>query len=231
VRKFAEVQNVTANNSPSEEDAAPDTKESPSGTEDFGSFSGDSDDCVFSDIDETECFPPECNENPDCNYNKSEVHKEIGNLKEYSLKELEEELRKRLEEMGQTAEEYEEEEAPEEYVPDVVEGSDIANFKEYCAKARYHNVRLPPKYDAGVKLMRLLVLKRAPLGLYKDVWDWHLEFAHVRKYIAREKLTKDLHKRYFAEPMLPKEIKIELPATQSTVKAVVHNAKAHVVSK
>lgn len=107
---------------------------------------------------------------------------------------------------------------------------DIAKFKKYCANSKFNNVELPNEHVAGIKLLRLLVIKRAPLNLYDAIFEWHGESLDAHKYVSRQSLIKELNARYELEQMKPYMRQLELPFTKARIKAVHHDAKAQVIS-
>jgi hypothetical protein len=99
---------------------------------------------------------------------------------------------------------------------------------------------LSDKEQRAIKIMRLLVKKKAPLDTYKDVMAWHLEEAGLlpigdpvgqsQHFISREVLMQTLRKRYYMDHQYAKPCQLVLPYSRSKITVWKKLARDNVLS-
>ena len=115
----------------------------------------------------------------------------------------------------------------------------IEEFKEYCEG--FHDTFLPltKEQKASIKLIDV-IRKKAPLGAFQDVMEWHLKetgklqphekLGDAEGYQHRKTLMKWLFKRYNLTKMIPTIKRIKLPSSKAVVSIPLCNAKDCIVS-
>ena len=113
-------------------------------------------------------------------------------------------------------------------------------FQAYADEAEQNRERFLPVERSSIKLMHLLLRKKAPLDTYQDVMRWHLQeqgllgerepIGTSPHYISREVLVQKLRKRYHMEHQYAKSTKISLPHAKSKVVMWRKDARDNVLS-
>lgn len=114
-------------------------------------------------------------------------------------------------------------------------------FQHFLDKRRHVFLNcLTEKEKKAVRIMRTLLKKKAPLDTYQAVMEWH--FRDIGKlgpnesmkdcpdYISREKLLKDLRKRYHMEHQYAKPVSLVLPYSRSKITVWKKLARDNVLS-
>jgi hypothetical protein len=114
-------------------------------------------------------------------------------------------------------------------------------FMEYVEKVPYTFLQsLTENEERGIRIMRTLIKKKAPLDTYKAVMEWHFRdtgklgtneaIGECPDYISREKLIKVLRKRYHMEHQYAQPVTTTLPHSGSKVTVWRKLAKDNVLS-
>jgi hypothetical protein len=103
----------------------------------------------------------------------------------------------------------------------------LRSFNEYVANQRRKFKELTESEERAIKIMRILIKKRAPLDAYQAVMEWHLKetgllawnepVGQSRHFISREVLMAKLRKRYHMDHQYAKSVTITLPHSKSKV--------------
>jgi hypothetical protein len=78
-----------------------------------------------------------------------------------------------------------------------VDSSIWEEFKQYSDYAVQNTCDLPAEIEAGIELMHLLSVKRVPLCLYDEIYQWHLDNIEARDKMPRQTLLNKLNDRYY----------------------------------
>jgi hypothetical protein len=113
-------------------------------------------------------------------------------------------------------------------------------FKQYVRHSHQHNVDFNEVESDAVKLMHMLIKKKATLDTYAAVMDWHLRASgkiqphesagQSKLYISREKLMKKLKTRYNMDKKYAVPHPITLPHTKTKVTIWKKFARDNVMS-
>ena len=118
----------------------------------------------------------------------------------------------------------------------------INNWRAYCAISEQHRIAFLPEEVSAIKLMDILLKKKASLDTYNSVMEWHLRATGKLKthqmlkdgrhvYISRKKLMAKLAKRYGMDyKNLVQTRELILPCSKTRVDIVYHEARDCVVS-
>ena len=115
----------------------------------------------------------------------------------------------------------------------------IEEFRQYCEGFHDQFLPLTKEQKAGIKLIDV-IRKKAPLGAFQDVMEWHLKetgklqshekLGDANGYQHRKTLMKFLFKRYNLTKMIPTMKTIKLPSSKAVVSIPLCNAKDCIVS-
>ena len=113
-------------------------------------------------------------------------------------------------------------------------------FKEYVEDASKRFKHLTESEQRAIKIMRILIKKRAPLDTYQAVMAWHLQelgllawdepVGQSPHFISREILMPRLRKRYHMDHQYAKPVTITLPHSKSKVVVWKKLARDNVLS-
>ena len=115
----------------------------------------------------------------------------------------------------------------------------IEEFRQYCEGFHENFLPLTKEQESSIKLIDV-IRKKAPLGAFQDVMEWHLKetgklrshekLGDAEGYQHRQTLMKWLFKRYNLTKMIPTIRKIRLPSSKAVVSIPLCNAKDCIVS-
>jgi len=97
-------------------------------------------------------------------------------------------------------------------------------FAEYTANAQQHRDWVDPELEAGIELMHILTVSRAPLTMFDKLLDWHIAHSACKTTITRQTLLNKLRDRYNMAGTDPFEVKTTLPSSNVKVKIPCHDA-------
>ena len=104
-----------------------------------------------------------------------------------------------------------------------VDSSIWDEFKEYSDYAVQNTCDLPSEVVAGIELMHLLSVKRVPLCLYDEIYQWHLDNIEARDKMPRQTLLNKLNDRYYMNNKQPQVVKnVLLPQSNVYVDLVTN---------
>lgn len=104
-----------------------------------------------------------------------------------------------------------------------VDSSIWEEFKQYSDYAVQNTCDLPSEVVAGIELMHLLSVKRVPLCLYDEIYQWHLDNIEARDKMPRQTLLNKLNDRYYMNNKQPQlEKNVLLPQSNVYVDLVFH---------
>jgi len=126
---------------------------------------------------------------------------------------------------GDGSDEEQEEEELEDQVEEITPDTEVRQqFQQYCLDSGTNLTDLKPEVEAGIELMDLLIKRRAPLVLYEDIFQWHLNHIKSTTYETKQTLLSDLKKRYNMQDKGPNLVKnVLLPHSQSRIDLVIHD--------
>jgi len=102
-------------------------------------------------------------------------------------------------------------------------------FAEYTAHSHRNRGWVDPEVEAGIELMHILTVSRAPLVMFDKLFDWHLAHLDCKTSITRSSLLKKLRDRYNMKGTEPYEVKITLPSSNVRVKVPCHDANHQIM--
>ena len=112
-----------------------------------------------------------------------------------------------------------------------VDSSIWDEFKQYSDYAVQNTCDLPLEIAAGIELMHLLSVKRVPLCLYDEIYQWHLDNIEARAKMPRQTLLNKLNDRYYMNNKQPQvEKNVLLPQSNVYVDLVIHLFREQVQS-
>ena len=113
-------------------------------------------------------------------------------------------------------------------------------FQEYALHSTIHRIGLNQVQQSSIKLMHLLLRKKAPLDTYQEVMRWHLQEQGLLKgkeaigtsshFITRQALLKYLKDRYHMKHQYAESWKVRLPHSRSMVVMWRKKAEDNVMS-
>ena len=113
-------------------------------------------------------------------------------------------------------------------------------FVEYARRRQNEGIALNRDERGSASLLHLLLRKKASLDTYEEVMRWHLEQRGLLReheaigmspnFITREKLLKDLRKRYYMDHQYAKRTKVFLPHSKCEVTVWRKEARDNVLS-
>ena len=107
----------------------------------------------------------------------------------------------------------------------------LDQFQKYCDWADNNLCDLSADDQACVELLHILSKRRVPLGLYQELFKWHVRNINATEFIPQRTLVPYLSKRYNMDQTKPKMTKtIELPSSKARIQMVVHDAAAQIQS-
>ena len=115
----------------------------------------------------------------------------------------------------------------------------IEEFRQYCEGFHDSFLPLTKEQEASIKLIDV-IRKKAPLGAFQDVMEWHLKetgklksnetLGDAEGYQHRKTLMKWLFKRYNLTKMIPTIVTIKLPSSKAVASIPMCDAKDCIVS-
>lgn len=102
-------------------------------------------------------------------------------------------------------------------------------FAEYTAHSQRNREWVDPEVEAGIELMHILTVSRAPLVMFDKLFDWHLAHLACKTSITRSSLLNKLRDRYNMKGTEPYEVKITLPSSNVRVKVPCHDASHQIM--
>ncbi len=96
-------------------------------------------------------------------------------------------------------------------------------FAEYTSQSKNHRSWIDPEVEAGIELMNILTVSRAPLSMFNKLFDWHIAHLGCKTTITRSSLLNKLRKRYNMEGTAPYEVTTTLPHSNVNVKIPCHD--------
>ena len=113
----------------------------------------------------------------------------------------------------------------------------LARFKEFAPTGKFVTL-LEPREITGIKLMRVLKTKKAPLNAYQDIFEWHLQekgflreglsmrdAAERKMFIGREPLLKSLSSRCGLTGREAEVKVVTLPSSREVVRIPCNKAE------
>ena len=132
------------------------------------------------------------------------------------------------------------EEDEDEVVVEGYAGDALRNFKEYVREIRDNTLPFDRKEAAAIRLMDIMVRKKATLDTYDEVMAWHTEqIAPGMSFLKRKKVINMLAERYNMPTKmvdnkkvldLVKKREVVLPSSGAKVDIIYHDARDQVVS-
>ena len=112
-----------------------------------------------------------------------------------------------------------------EEAPDSDESKLIRHlFVEHAANSQEHRDWVDPEVKAGIELMHILTVSRAPLSMFDKLLDWHIAHLACEKTTTRQNLMNKLRDRHNMAGTEPFEVKTTLPSSNVQVKIPCHDA-------
>ena len=102
-------------------------------------------------------------------------------------------------------------------------------FAEYTAHSQRNRGWVDPEVEAGIELMHILTVSRAPLVMFDKLFDWHLAHLACKTSITRSSLLNKLRDRYNMKGTEPYEVKITLPSSNVRVKIPCHDVSHQIM--
>ena len=119
--------------------------------------------------------------------------------------------------------------------PDSLDRSMKEQFQAYCDDMGKNYIPLNANEQMSIKLLDVLATKKAPLNTHDEILMWHLHATGVLSkeetlrnangWWSRETLVRRMKKRYNMEDKFPKEKRVHLPFSRSSVKLTLYDAK------
>ena len=122
-------------------------------------------------------------------------------------------------------------------------GEALRNFREYVRTMRDDALPFDENEEAAVRLMDILMRKKATLDTYDEVMQWHIEQSGSesgqKRFIARNKMINVLAERYNMPTKMVnnkkvldmvKKRQVVLPSSGAKVDIIYHDARDQVVS-
>ena len=97
-------------------------------------------------------------------------------------------------------------------------------FAEYTVMSQQQRDWVDPEVEAGIELMHILTVSRAPLSMFDKLLDWHIAHLACKTTITRQSLMNKLRDRYNMAGTEPFEVKTTLPSSKVKVKIPCHDA-------
>ncbi len=116
----------------------------------------------------------------------------------------------------------------------------LEEFRAFCDEHQDKFLDLTKEEECSIKLMDILMRKKAPLNAFAEVLEWHLKGSDVireheslkdtDRYHHRNTLLKKLMPRYNLQGMMPKIKRVKLPSSKVVAQIPCRSAKDCIIS-